>query len=257
MRDLVFKSDKGNPITNSLLVAEKFGKQHLHVLRDIDNLKKDVSNFGLMFIESVYPDSYSREQRMYIMNRDGFTLLAMGFTGEKALKFKVAFIDAFNRMEEALKSQYSIPQTYAGALRLAADKIEEAERLKIESREKDRIIEEQAPAVIFKQSVEGSKTNISVEHMAKILCQNGINIGQNRLFDWFVKNKYLIRHKRWSNKRQVFINDYTQTQKAAEQMLFFITSTVINPAIAESFVKHTVKVTGKGQTYFINKFLTK
>lgn len=96
-------------VTSSLQVAQTFGKNHQHVIRDVENLKKDVSNFGQMYVESSYLDSYNRKQRMYVINRDGFTLLAMGFTGKKALQFKIDYINAFNRMEEHIKNQLVQP----------------------------------------------------------------------------------------------------------------------------------------------------
>ena len=104
MTDLVFLQNQ-QALTTSLKVAECFGKEHIHVMRDIRDLSKqleDVSNFGHMFSESRYADSYGRQQPMFLMNRDGFTLLAMGFTGKKALKFKLAYIQAFNAMEAKL-----------------------------------------------------------------------------------------------------------------------------------------------------------
>ena len=93
-------------VTTSLQVAEYFGKTHRHVLRDIRSLldQKDMSNFGHIFVESEFSDKYGRKQPMYLMNRDGFTLLAMGFTGKKAMQFKIAYINAFNEMEDILRS---------------------------------------------------------------------------------------------------------------------------------------------------------
>lgn len=90
-------------VTTSLVVAESFGKRHDHVLRDIRNLEKDVPNFGEMFSETETPDSYGRSRKTYYINRDGFTLLAMGFTGKQALQFKLKYIAAFNAMEEELR----------------------------------------------------------------------------------------------------------------------------------------------------------
>lgn len=90
-------------VTTSLVVAESFGKRHDHVLRDIRNLEKDVPNFGEMFSETETPDSYGRSRKTYYINRDGFTLLAMGFTGKEALQFKLKYIEAFNAMEQELK----------------------------------------------------------------------------------------------------------------------------------------------------------
>lgn len=72
------------PITNSLLVAEKFGKEHKNVLRDIDNLVAQNSAAKSYFVESVY-ENRGKSYPMYIMDKDGFTLLAMGFTGKKAM----------------------------------------------------------------------------------------------------------------------------------------------------------------------------
>lgn len=125
------------------------------------------------------------------------------------------------------------------------------ERLKrIEAEAK---IEYQAPAVHFAESVTCSNTNILIRDLAKLLCQNGHNIGEIRLYDWMVRNKYLILTKRWSKKKQKYMNDYMPTQKAAELKIFFMSETVITAGEAP-FIKHSVKVTGKGQVYFINKF---
>ena len=93
-------------VVSSLDVAETFEKRHDHVMRDIENLKKDIPNFGEMFFETSAPDSYNRERKIYNMNRDGFTLLVMGYTGEKAMKFKLAYIKQFNAMEKVLQGKY-------------------------------------------------------------------------------------------------------------------------------------------------------
>lgn len=90
-------------VTSSLNIARNFEKRHDHILRDIENLKKDVPNFGEMFFKTTELDSYSRDRKVFLMNRDGFTLLAMGFTGKKAVDFKLKYIQAFNEMEERLK----------------------------------------------------------------------------------------------------------------------------------------------------------
>ncbi|MEE6667643.1 Rha family transcriptional regulator [Pediococcus acidilactici] len=102
MNDLVIMKDQ-QAVTTSLQVAEVFGKRHDNILRDIENLKKDILNFEEMFSEGNEPDYYGRDRKVVYMNRDGFTLLAMGFTGKKALEFKLKYIDAFNRMESQIK----------------------------------------------------------------------------------------------------------------------------------------------------------
>jgi len=89
--------------TSSIIVAEVFGKRHDNVARDIRKLIEDLpAGSPLKFEEISIEDSYGRKQPAYQMTRDGFSLLAMGFTGKKALQFKLKFLDAFNRMERAL-----------------------------------------------------------------------------------------------------------------------------------------------------------
>lgn len=129
-------------------------------------------------------------------------------------------------------------------------KAERQKRLEAEAK-----VKESAPAVHFTESVTCSNTYILIRDLAKLLCQNGHNIGEVRLYDWMVRHKYLIRTERWSKKRQKYISDYMPTQKAAELKIFFVSETIISTGEAP-FIKHTVKVTGKGQVYFLNKFST-
>lgn len=155
MNELVFKGQNGQVLTNSLLVAEKFGKRHVEVLdaiRDIIKKSKECASnpidehleenytfvenqqINTMFVlcENEIPMPVGngvKKNPVYVMNRDGFTLLTMGFTGNKALKFKLDYIAAFNAMEKQLKA-LSTPQTYAEALRRLADEVEEKERAK-------------------------------------------------------------------------------------------------------------------------------
>lgn len=122
MTDLVFKGRNDQVLTNSLLVAEKFGKEHKHVLDAIRELIQGCAETSAdpMFVETIYVNEQNRQEYpMFVMNRDGFTLLAMGFTGKKALKFKLDYIAAFNAMERSLK-EIKTPQTYAEALRRLA-----------------------------------------------------------------------------------------------------------------------------------------
>ena len=106
MKDLVFRGQNDQVITTSLLVAETFEKEHRNVLKSIRKLMS-ATNVAVaqMFDETTYVNEQGKEQPMFVMNRDGFTLLAMGFSGEKALEFKVKYINAFNKMESELKSQ--------------------------------------------------------------------------------------------------------------------------------------------------------
>ena len=109
MNELVIMKSK-QALTTSLKVAETFSKEHKVVMRAIKNLAAQNCTVEKMFVESTYVDSRGHEQPMYYMNRDGFTLLAMGFTGDKALQFKLKYIEAFNKMEQVIKEQ-ELPQT--------------------------------------------------------------------------------------------------------------------------------------------------
>lgn len=94
-------------VCTSLDVAETFEKEHRNVLADIRNIKSEISTaeFSALFYEDEYKASNGKKNPMYYMDRDGFTLLVMGYTGEKAMKFKLAYINQFNQMEELLKGK--------------------------------------------------------------------------------------------------------------------------------------------------------
>ena len=117
MNDLVImKSQKA--LTTSLKVAETFNKNHADVMRSIRNLTQQNCRVKKMFAESTYVNDRGQEQPMYYMNRDGFTLLAMGFTGRDAMKFKLEYIEAFNRMDELIRNENNLPQTPEEQLQL-------------------------------------------------------------------------------------------------------------------------------------------
>ena len=108
-------------------------------------------------------------------------------------------------------------------------------------------VKEDKPKVIFANAVSASRTSILVGELAKLLKQNGVEIGQNRLFEWLRANGYLI------SKKSISFN--MPTQKAMNLELFEIKETSITHADGHITVSKTPKVTGKGQLYFINKFL--
>jgi Rha family phage regulatory protein len=88
--------------TTSLIVAEKFGREHRNVARAIDNLEIPNDFRLLNFAQGIYTDRNGDDQRCFDMTRDGFALLVMGFTGKKAVEWKIKFLEAFNAMEKAL-----------------------------------------------------------------------------------------------------------------------------------------------------------
>lgn len=244
-QNVVYKTNKGTPVTDSLKVAGVFGKQHKNIIQAVRNLLGSAENsaHARWFYESTYLDAQGKQRPMFVMNRDGFSLLAMGLTGAKALQFKVAFIEQFNKMEEIVKqvaqhSQPNLPTTFAEALRLAATQAEQIEK-------QQKQIEEERPRVLFSQAVETSQDSILIGELAKLICQNGVDIGEKRLFTWLRSSGYLCQQGERYNQ---------PTQKALEMGLFELRKVTINVG-DHTKVRTTTKVTGKGQVYFVNKFL--
>lgn len=144
-----------------------------------------------------------------------------------------------------LEKAWNTPeQVMARALKLA-DK--EIDRLKADNKVLLEDTARMKPKEIFADAVAASSTTILIGELAKLLRQNGIDIGRDRLFDWMRKNGYLIRQKGSSYN--------TPTQRSADLGILTTKETVIVHSDGSTEVKKTVKVTGKGQQYFINKFL--
>lgn len=231
MNELVIMHNK-QAVTTSLRVAEVFGKDHKNVIQSIENLAAEKSA-AKFFSEATY-NNRGKQYPMYYMNRDGFTLLAMGFTGKKALQFKISYINAFNSMETQIKTGYVIPGSYAEALKLAASQAEQIEDMK--------------PKALFADAVATSHTSILIGDLAKLIRQNGVDIGQNRLFAWLREHGYLIGS---GDRRNM------PTQRAMDLGLFDIKERTFQNPDGSVRITKTTKVTGKGQQYFINKFLQK
>ena len=135
---------------------------------------------------------------------------------------------------------YNLPKDYPSALRALADAEEQRQALLTENTANK-------PKVIFADAVSASERSILVGELAKLLRQNGVEIGQNRLFDWMRQNGFLIRRQG---------TDYNMpTQKAMEMGLFEIKETSVVHSAGNVTINKTPKVTGKGQVYFINRFL--
>ena len=173
---------EGKLVTNSLLVANKFGKEHRNVMQSIRNLTAENSAVKNMFVETDYVNSRGQVQPMFVMNRDGFSLLVMGFTGSEALKFKIEFIEAFNKMESYIKQQFQVPQSFSEALRLAAAQQEQIELQSKQLALQEAKIELDKPKVLFAETVNTNKRAITMQEFSKILFdKNGIDIGRNDL----------------------------------------------------------------------------
>jgi Rha family phage regulatory protein len=197
MEELVFKSEKGTPVTNSLLVAQKFGKRNADVLRDIRNLHCSENfhqrNFVLMVEMKELPQGGATKTEYYIMTKDGFSFLVMGYTGKEAGQFKEDFIDAFNKMENIIKTGgFQLPQTFSEALMLAARQAEELEM-------QQKQLKAAAPKVEYFDNVLQSTSTHTMTQVAKELGMTAVAL-EKKLHEagvmfkqsgqWFLYVKY-------------------------------------------------------------------
>lgn len=143
MNEIVYRGKSNQPLTNSKLVAEVFGKEHKHVREAIKKLLTTAENSTVhqMFSESTYLNGQNKEQPMFVMNQDGFTLLAMGFNGKKAMEFKLKYIEAFNAMKRQIdQSKPSVPQNYLEALKSLVKSEEEKQQLALQNKRQQATI---------------------------------------------------------------------------------------------------------------------
>lgn len=144
MNEIVYRGESNQPLTNSKLVAEVFEKEHKNVMQSIRKLMEGTAQNSAvhqMFSESTYLNEQNKEQPMFIMNQDGFTLLAMGFNGKKAMEFKLKYIEAFNKMKKEIEvSKPSVPQNYLEALKSLVKAEEEKQQLALENKKQQEQI---------------------------------------------------------------------------------------------------------------------
>ena len=201
-----------------------------------DWMKQRIEQYG--FIENVDFTTFSqncekpqggRPTIEYALTLDTAKEIAMVENSEQGRKIRRYFIE----VEKKARNMFEIPKTLPEALRKAAELAEQ--------------LEQQKPKVLFAESVETSKNSVLINELAKISKQNGVEIGQNRLFDRLRNEGYLIKQKgqNWN----------LPTQKSMEMGLFEVKKTVVNKPDGTPITRPTTKVTGKGQVYFVNKFL--
>lgn len=182
----------GEVFANSRDVAEYFGKRHNNIMRDIDNLLKThgCSNLSNLFIErSEYHETARKEVRFFDMTKDGFTLLAMGFTGQKAVAFKIAYIEQFNAMEAELRRQSSVIIDYSDPAIL----IGVMNHLQLENKKKDELIAEQEQHLKKLDRLEGAEGSMCISDAAKTL-----GVKRDDLFRFMDSRRWIF--KRSGNK---------------------------------------------------------
>ena len=188
MNNLVIMHDQ-QAVTTSLILAEAFGKQHKHVLETIKskiNSAENSAQYRKMFAESTYTDKSGKQNKMFYLNRDGFTFIAMGFTGRKADDFKLKYIEAFNRMEKQLKQQkFKLPQTFSEALIELANEVKKNEVLQPKADKYDRYLSSKGLITITEVAKE---YGMSGRELNEFLHKKGVIY--KRGDKWFVYQKY-------------------------------------------------------------------
>lgn len=223
-------------------VAERLGYKDTS-----DALKKHVDEEDKLTRR--FADS-GQNREMYVINESGLYALVLGSKLPTAKKFKSWITHEVlpairkhggyltqEKVEEALLNPDVL-------IKLATELKDEREKRKaLEGK-----IEADRPKVLFADSVSTAKTSILIGELAKLLKQNGLEVGQKRLFAWMRENGYLMRAGSSYNM---------PTQRAMEQGLFEIKETTINNPDGSTRLTRTPKVTGKGQVYFVNRMLGK
>ena len=158
-KKLVFV-ENDRPVTDSLTVADVFGKRHDNVMQDIRSILGEIdSEWGVLNFQEtpyVHPQNHQTYTK-YIMSEDGFTILVMGYTGKDAMQFKVNYIQAFRRMQEELRqakatSPYKLPQSYKEALLALVEQVEKTEQLEAEKTMLQQCLAEARPHSKIDQS---------------------------------------------------------------------------------------------------------
>ena len=195
-------------------------------------------------------DSIGREQNPVMINESGLYSLILSSKMPNAKRFKhwVAseVIPSVRKNGGYIANQENMtPEQIMAAGLQAAQKIIEEKNRQIQEQEAD--IQRMRPKEVFADAVTTSRTSILIGQLAKIISQNGVQIGQNRLFAWMRENGYLITRRG---------ADYNMpTQKSMEMKLFEIKERTVNNPDGSSMITRTTLITGKGQQYFINKLL--
>ena len=219
-------------------ISELTGKRHDHVLRDCDALNENYEKMGFPKIGEGYythPNTGNQQHREYRLTKMQTFDLMTGYSAELRIKVNRRWAE----LEAKEQAHQQIPQSFSEALRLAAEQAE-----KIEEQQKQ--LQAQAPKVLFAETVIGSQSSCLIGELAKLITQKGYEIGEKRLFKWLRENHYLGTRGEYYN---------IPNQQYIEQGLFELKKGTRSGNGGVMHTTITPKVTGKGQVYFVNKFL--
>lgn len=241
--------DRIEQTISSVEVAEMVGKAHNKLMRDIreyiDQLAQSNLGHDEFFNESTYVDNNNRTRPCYQITKKGCEFIAHKLTGIKGTEFTARYIERFHDMEQLIADHIPQGKELLALAVLEANKtIEELENKNTALLEDNQRMK---PKEVFADAVTESDTSILIGELAKILRQNGVKTGQNKLFQWMRNNGYLIKRKG---------SDWNMpTQRAMDMGLFEVEERTITNPDGTTKIRKTTKVTGKGQQYFINKLL--
>ena len=232
------KEYEGQPVVSSREVANNFGKKHKHVLESIENIKAENSAVTKMFIESSYKAGTGKNYKEYLLTRDGFSLLVMGFTGAKALEWKLKYIEAFNKMEQYIKEQQpKVPTTYKEALQHLLVQVEENERLQLENQQQTKVIEKQSE-VIGEMATKAEYFDALVDNNLLTNIRDTakeLGIKERTFTEWLIQKNLCYRDKKrkikpYANKMKYFeLKEFTTAWGHSD------TQTLITPRGKETF----------------------
>ena len=197
----------------------------------------------------VFHDGTSGNPNMTIINESGFYSLALSSKLPSAKKVR-RWVTSEVLPSIRKHGAYMTPETLEAAILNPDYLIKVATALKQETEKRKALeskVQADAPKVLFADSVAASTSTVLIGELAKIMRQNGINMGEKRLFQWMRDNGYLVKRKGTDHNMP--------TQLSMEQGLFRVKETVISHSDGHTSISKTPKVTGKGQTFFLNKFL--
>lgn len=230
----IFKSDEAlvkvennQIVTDSRSVAEHFGKRHDNVMVTIGGILKNKET-QQMFCKTTYVNKQNNQTYpMYLMNRDGFSLLVMGFTGTKALEWKLKYIQAFNEMEKELvnKNTLALPKDYPSALRALADEYEAKQKLLTEN----KVMKPKAEyfdCLVDRNLLTNFRTTAKEFHMK-----------QKQFINWLLENKFVYRDQKGSLQPYSEYADYFHVKdvKSTASNNWAGTQTLITPKGKEAF----------------------
>ena len=234
MENLITRTEDGKLVVSSRQVAKDFKKEHKNVIQAIENIKAENSAVAKMFIESSYKAGTGKNYKEYLLTRDGFSLLVMGFNGRESLEWKLKYIEAFNTMERKLK-EISKPDSY-----MIDDPIERAKRWIEEREQYNKVAAELEEQNSFVNKISESNGSMLVREVAKLASKGNITIGEKALWNKLREWGYISRRS-------------TEPMQSAINAGWFEVIERVVERDGKSFVYRTTKVTSKGQVHIIKK----